>query len=60
MQHTSKNDEHEPIDGEEEWRFIQTLSPNITVDEDESGSLLFRRNNYGLIITKEEMKKCIE
>lgn len=44
---------------EKEWRFIHTLSPSIRVDEDDNGSLLFRRGDHGILITKEELFKCI-
>lgn len=44
----------------DEWQFIQALAPNIRVDEDEDGRLLFRRYDHGLLITREEMIKCIE
>lgn len=35
---------------QETWRFLNTLSPSIKVDEDEHGSLIFRRFNYGIVI----------
>jgi hypothetical protein len=46
-------------DNTKDWRFIHTLSPSIRVDEDDNGSLLFRRGDYGLMITKEEVVKCL-
>lgn len=57
---TTPMEEAEVQSEEDEWRFIQTLSPSIKVDEDEEGSLLFRRNDYGIRISNEEMKRLVE
>jgi hypothetical protein len=40
-------------------RFIQLLAPNINVDADENNKVLFRRNDYGLALTYEELERCI-
>ncbi len=40
-------------------KFLSILSPWIKVDQDEFGRLLFRSGDYGVLITKEEVIKCV-
>lgn len=59
---STKSEEHTKEDDnvtQTHWKFIDKLSPNIRVDEDDQGNLLFRRYGYGLLITKDELVKCI-
>ncbi len=44
---------------EDEWRFLRILSTWIRVDQDGNGRLIFRSGDYGVLITKEEVTRCV-
>jgi hypothetical protein len=45
--------------GEWEWKFIPMLPPGIRIDQNSDGRLIFRRGDYGVLVTKEEVSKCV-
>ena len=61
QKYNSENVENkEGSENDMELDFVQLLAPNINVDADECGNILFRRNAYGLMITRHELTKCIK
>jgi hypothetical protein len=54
-----QNTESTKTTSQEEWKFLRILAPGIRVDQDGNGRLIFRRGDYGLVMTKEEAIKCV-
>jgi hypothetical protein len=58
--HSIENAKHEDkIENPDELDFIHLLAPNINVDADKFGNVLFKRNEYGLVIIRQELIKLV-
>jgi hypothetical protein len=44
---------------EEKWKFLSIIASSIRIDQDGIDRLIFRSGDYGVLITKEEVNRCV-